>query len=84
MRITSGEVDYVIPYALDGGRKVLKNTSRLDLRAEGAEHRLEAYYRIPLSGFGEIGSFLMMRTEPNHIQGASTDYSAMVTLRLFM
>ena len=84
MRITSGEVDYVIPYALDAQRSVLKNTSRLDLQSEGAEHRLEAYYRIPVFGFGEIGSFLMMRSEPNHVQGVGTDYSAMVTLRLFM
>lgn len=84
MRITSGEVDYVIPYALGAQRSVLKNTSRLNLQAEGAEHRLEAYYRIPVFGFGEIGSFLMMRSEPNHVQGAGTDYSAMVTLRLFM
>ncbi|MBT5031454.1 MAG: S8 family serine peptidase [Proteobacteria bacterium] len=84
MRITNGEVDYTVPYALDAERKVLKNIDRISLVSDGAERKLEAYYRFPLGESAELGSFLMMRSEPNHVRGAKTNYSAMVTLRLFM
>ena len=63
---------------------MLKNIDRISLVSDGTERKLEAYYRFPLGESAELGSFLMMRSEPNHVRGAKTDYSAMVTLRLFM
>ena len=83
MRIISGEVDYTIPYALGADRNVLKNINRISLVSDGTERKLEAYYRRRVGDSAEVGAFMMMRSDPEHVRDAKTDYSAMLTLRLF-
>ena len=81
LRITSGEVDYSVPYGLDTQRNILKDTQRVSLSPEGQEHTLETFYRYRMSDTAELGAFFMARTQPNHFQGENTEYSVMTTLR---
>jgi hypothetical protein len=81
LRITGGEVDYSVPYGLDGERNILKDTQRISLTPEGHERAIETYYRYRLTDTAEVGAYFMARTDPYHFRGEHTEYSVMTTLR---
>jgi hypothetical protein len=81
LRITGGEVDYSVPYGLDGERNILKDTQRISLSPEGHERAIETYYRYRLTDTAEVGAYFMARTDPYHFRGEHTEYSVMTTLR---
>ncbi len=80
LRVRSGEVDSVVPYARDVEGNIYKNSGRYSLAPDGDERVFEAYYSFDIGNKATLGSHFLYRDEAYHDADSARERVVMFTL----
>ena len=70
LRVRSGTADLDMAYGLSADGEILRHEQRLDLQPSGVETLMEFVYRVPWMTSWDLGAYVSLRSQPNHISAA--------------